>query len=53
LPLVSSKVSLATAKTILGHSDLKTTMKYTHTEVEEQRRGVSKIEEYFDVLLPK
>ncbi|MBA7687142.1 Tyrosine recombinase XerC [subsurface metagenome] len=51
--LISSQVSLATAKTILGHSDIKTTLKYTHPGIEEQRRGVAKIEEYFDVLLPK
>ncbi|NIM60034.1 MAG: tyrosine-type recombinase/integrase [Candidatus Aminicenantes bacterium] len=50
---LSSQVSLSTAKTILGHSDLKTTLKYTHPEIEEQRKGVAKIGEYFREFLPK
>lgn len=51
--LVSSQVGLATAKTILGHSDLKTTMKYTHPGIEEQRKGVAKIEQFYFNLMPK
>jgi len=47
---VSSQLSLSTAKFILGHADLKTTLKYTHPGLDEQRRGVAKIEEYFSDL---
>ena len=50
--LISSQVGLATAKAILGHTDLKTTLRYTHPEIEEQRRGVAKIGQYFKELLP-
>lgn len=45
--LISSQVSLATAKIILGHADLKTTLQYTHPGIEEGRKGVAKIGEYF------
>ncbi len=51
--LVSSQVGLATAKMILGHSDIKTTLKYTHPEIEEQRKGVAKIEQFYSDILPK
>lgn len=47
---LSSRVSLSVAKTVLGHSDLKTTLKYTHPEIREQKEGVAKIEEYFREL---
>jgi len=43
---LSSQVSLATAKMILGHSDLKTTLKYTHPGHEEGKKGVAKIETF-------
>jgi integrase len=51
--LVSSRESLATAKTILGDSDIKTTLKYTHPGIEEQRKGVAKIEQVYSELMPK
>jgi integrase len=51
--VISSQVSLATAKTILGHADIKTTLKYTHPEIEEQKKGVAKIEQYFKSLSGK
>lgn len=51
--VISSRVSLATAKTILGHSDIKTTLKYTHPEIEEQKKGVAIIGEYFKNLSGK
>lgn len=47
---LSSQVSLATAKTMLGHSDIKTTLKYIHPEIEEQKIGVAKIGEYFESI---
>jgi integrase len=50
--LISSSVSLSSAKTILGHADLKTTMRYTHPGIEEQRKGVAKIGEIFSELVP-
>jgi len=40
---VSGAVSLVTAKTLLGHSDIQTTMKYAHADIEEQARGVSAV----------
>jgi len=49
--IVSSSVGIAAAKTILGHSDIKTTMRYTHPGVEEQRKGVAKLGEVYDSLL--
>jgi len=48
--VISSQVSLATAKTVLGHADLKTTLKYTHPGIEEQKRSVAKLGEYFSDL---
>ena len=51
--VLSSRVSLATAKKVLGHADIKTTLKYTHPEIEEQKRGVAKIGEYFSDLQGK
>jgi len=51
--VLSSQVSLATAKQVLGHADIKTTLKYTHPEIEEQKKGVAKIGEYFSDLQGK
>lgn len=50
--LISSQVSLSTAKMLLGHSDIKTTLKYTHPGIEEQKKGVEKMGQYFKELLP-
>ena len=41
--VLSSRVSLATAKKVLDHADIKTTLKYTHPEIEEQKKGVAKM----------
>lgn len=49
--VVASQVNLAAAKTILGHSDIKTTLKYTHPGIEEQRKGVAKIGEFVAALI--
>jgi len=48
---LSAQVSLATAKAILGHSSLETTLKYTHPEIEEQRRGVTILGTYVSTLV--
>ena len=50
---LASTTSLATAKAMLGHSDLKTTMKYTHPEIREQREGVTKLETFFQEIISK
>lgn len=49
--IVSSSVGIAAAKTILGHSDIKTTMRYTHPGIDEQRKGVAKLGEIYSKLL--
>ena len=49
--IVSSSVGIAVAKTILGHSDIKTTMRYTHPGIDEQRKGVAKMGEIYSKLL--
>ena len=41
--VLSSRVSLVTAKKVLGYADIKTTLKYTHPEIEEQKKGVAKM----------
>ena len=51
--VLSSRVSLATAKKVLGHADIKTTLKYTHPEISEQKDGVAKIGEFFSDLSGK
>jgi integrase len=51
--MVASSAGLATAKLILGHSDLATTMKYTHPGIDEQRKGVTNLYTIFSELIPK
>jgi integrase len=41
--LVASQSSLATAKIVLGHSDIRTTLRYTHPSLAEQRETVTKL----------
>jgi len=41
--VLSSRVSLATAKKVLGYADIKTTLKYTHPEIEERKKGDAKM----------
>lgn len=50
---LSSQVSLTTAKVILGHSDIKTTMRYVHPEGEEARKGVEQIAEKMSKISPE
>lgn len=45
---LSSAVSLTTAKIILGHSDIKTTMRYVHPDSKEARLGVDQIAQKMD-----
>ncbi|MBA7550186.1 Tyrosine recombinase XerC [subsurface metagenome] len=47
---LSSQVSLTTAKIVLGHSDIKTTLRYTHPSIEEQRKGVAVLGQRFKEL---
>jgi len=51
--IVANQFGLATAKSFLGHADLKTTMQYTHPALSELRRTVVKLEEAISMLIPK
>ena len=44
--LVASQSSLATARAVLGHSDLKTTLRYTHPSLADQRKTVTILDTY-------
>lgn len=48
---LSSQVSLITARDILGYSDIKTTLRYSHGQIEQAKQGVAKIGAYFNDLL--
>lgn len=50
--IISEKAYLATAKTVLGHADIKTTLQYTHPGIDEQRRTYAKLGTYIkrDIL---
>lgn len=41
--LISTEYDLATAKAVLGHADIRTTLKYAHPELRRQREAVSKL----------
>ena len=51
--LIASQTSLATAKVVLGHADLKTTLRYTHPSLDEQRAPVTKLGTYLEGLSSK
>lgn len=51
--IISSQSSLATAKVVLGHADIKTTLQYTHPGMDEQRQTVEKLGKYLDEIIPK
>lgn len=50
--IVSASSGLATAKAVLGHADLKTTLKYTHPAIAEQRQSVEKLDQTLRPLIP-
>jgi integrase len=50
--IISSQSSLATAKMVLGHADIKTTLQYTHPGLDEQRKSVKKLGKYFEAIVP-
>jgi integrase/recombinase XerC len=51
--MIASSAGLATAKLILGHSDISTTLKYTHPGIDEQRKGVTNLYTIISELVPK
>ena len=51
--LVASQSSLATARVVLGHADLRTTLRYTHPSMAEQRETVTKLGTYLRELASK
>jgi integrase len=50
---VGEHSSLAVAKAILGHADLKTTLRYTHPGLAEQRASVAKLGTHLEELTRK
>jgi len=48
--LVSSEFDLVTAKTVLGHTDIKTTLRYAHPELQRQKEAVKKLEKIINQL---
>jgi integrase len=51
--IISASSSLAAAKIVLGHADLKTTLQYTHPGIDEQRQAVAKLGNFIADLLCK
>jgi len=51
--LVASQSSLATARVVLGHSDLRTTLRYTHPSAADQTETVTKLATYLRTVIPK
>ena len=51
--LISAQSSLATARAVLGHADIKTTLRYTHPGLQEQRASVTKLSTYISGLVGK
>ena len=50
---IAAQSSLLTAKAMLGHADIRTTLRYSHPEIEEQKKGVAKIGAMISGLLPR
>jgi integrase len=51
--IIASQSSLAAAKVQLGHRSISTTLKYTHPDLEEQRKTVANLENWIKDILPK
>ena len=51
--IVASQSGLATARIVLGHADLSTTLRYTHPSLTEQRETVTKLGTYIRGLASK
>lgn len=51
--IITSLVSLPSAKVLLGHADLQTTLRYSHASASEMKKGVEKLETYVKALLPR
>jgi len=51
--IIASQASLAAAKLQLGHRSISTTLKYTHPELDEQRKTVANLENWIKPILPK
>jgi len=51
--IIAGSTSLAAAKAILGHADIKTTLRYTHPGLDEQRASVSKLGAHISALVCK
>jgi len=45
--ILAQETSLVTAKEILGHADIKTTLQYSHVNFQRLKYGVAKLENYF------
>jgi integrase len=50
---IAEQSSLITAQAMLGHANIQTTMRYSHPEIEAQKKSVAKIESMIKGLLPK
>lgn len=50
---VAASSSLFIAKTILGHADIRTTLRYAHPEIGAQQKGIAKIEADIMDVIPK
>lgn len=51
--IVSAQSGLATARIVLGHADIKTTLRYTHPGLGEQRASVAKLGDHLSGILEK
>jgi integrase len=51
--IISSHASLATARAILGHADIKTTLRYTHPGIEDQRASVAQLGNHISNIVCK
>jgi integrase len=50
--MAAESTDVATARALLGHSDYRTTLRYTHPELERRRGVVTKLDTRFSKILP-